>query len=279
MIVDSSPQYQDLLLTQKLGLFITETITIAFFVFDYVARLASCPRLFSFLVHPLNIVDVLVIIPYFIQVGVEQGVGSSVNGLAVFNVLKLFRVVRVLRLLRFGRLSGLQTAVLLGFKKALDAIFVFFVWFLLGLIFTGTLIFFSEQTISTFKVANLTWVYSDGTVTPFQSIYDSFFWSLITLSFLGEGTVYPRSALGQAVLALAICIGICVFIIPVALILRSVLMEVMAGNLGFVFVFVFIELVLFVFVFVFIELVLFVFVFFGFVFVFVFIFFSTDQQL
>jgi hypothetical protein len=122
MIIDSAPEFRGLLYSQKLGISITETITIVFFVFDYTVRIVSCPKLLRFIIHPLNIVDLLVILPFFIQIGVEQGLGRSVDGLAVFNVLKLFRVVRVMRLMRFGKLSGLQTAILVGLRHALYVI-------------------------------------------------------------------------------------------------------------------------------------------------------------
>merc|ERR1711991_1251818 len=94
------------------------------------------------------------------------------------SVLKLFRLIRVFRFVRFGKWSGILVALLLGIRKALDAFVLLVFLFLISMVFCSTLVFFSEQTISSFDTANRTWVYSDGTPTDFQSIYDSFWWAL-----------------------------------------------------------------------------------------------------
>ncbi len=225
LIIDSAPVFWGKQPEEKLGLVIVEGITILFFIFDYLVRLCSAPNIPRFVINPLNVLDVLVIIPYFVTLGVELGSTTQVPALGVVNVLKLFRLVRILRLLRFGKSSGVLVALWIGVKKATDALLVMVLFFIFAMVFSSTLLFFSEQTISTF--ANQTWTYtSDGSVTPFQSIYATFWWSLITMTFVGEGSVAPKSPLGQAVAALTILLGVACFVLPVALVIRSVIVEV-----------------------------------------------------
>jgi hypothetical protein len=57
-----------------------------------------------------------VIIPYFIQLGLELGLGVVASTLAILNVLKLFRLIRVFRFVRFGKWSGILVALLLGIR-------------------------------------------------------------------------------------------------------------------------------------------------------------------
>jgi voltage-gated potassium channel len=227
LIIDSAPTYWDRAASDKLGLVIVEAVTIAFFIFDYVVRLVSAPNVLRFVINPLNILDAVVIIPYFITLGVELGASVPVPALGVVNVLKLFRLVRILRLLRFGKSSGVLVALWIGVKKATDAMLVMVLFFIFAMVLSSTLLFFSEQTVSSFSNVTSTWTYTiDGSLTPFQSIYGTFWWALITMSFVGEGTVAPRSPLGQAVAAMTIILGVASFVLPVALVIRSVVVEV-----------------------------------------------------
>jgi hypothetical protein len=60
MIVDSAPTFYGRSLTDNLAITIIEGLTIAFFLFDYVVRLLTCPKLWKFVFNPLNIIDLLV---------------------------------------------------------------------------------------------------------------------------------------------------------------------------------------------------------------------------
>ena len=221
LLVDSAPKFYALDYGEKIPINVVEAVVIAFFIFDYVIRLCSAPHRLRFVVYPLNIIDLLVILPYFITLGVELGLGVS------FGANALVRVIRVARLMRFGRWSGLLIAIVRGMKRGgVSALFLLVFLFVLAMVFSSALLFFSEQTVSSFS-ANRTWVYEKtGSPTPFQSIYVTFWWALITLTFLGEGTVAPQSVLGQAVAALTIGLGLVSFAIPAALMIRCVIDEV-----------------------------------------------------
>ena len=126
--------------------------------------------------------------------------------------------------------SGILVALLLGIRKALDAIVLLVFLFLISMVFCATLVFFAEQTISTFDPQNRTWTYTSGNAiglqTPFQSIYEAFWWALITLTFVGEGTVAPLSGLGRAVAALTVVFGLLAWLFPIAIMVRSIILEV-----------------------------------------------------
>lgn len=60
-----------------IGIFIVDSITVGFFVIDYLIRFTSSPLKLWFLVSLYNIFDLCVIIPYFVQVGLEGSSGTS----------------------------------------------------------------------------------------------------------------------------------------------------------------------------------------------------------
>ena len=50
-------------------LFYLDTIVVVFFTIDYVGRLLTCPRLCKFLLSFLNFIDVVSIIPFYVEIG------------------------------------------------------------------------------------------------------------------------------------------------------------------------------------------------------------------
>ena len=96
----------------------------SFFHIEYATRLACSPRKFKFIVAPLNVIDLLAILPYFLSFAVDEAkVGSwlfSVNDLhysqetvvvgRAGKLLRLIRMMRILRVFKFVRhLTGLQS--------------------------------------------------------------------------------------------------------------------------------------------------------------------------
>ena len=74
--------------------FILETIVVLFFVFDYVARLLTCKKPLRFIIHPLNIVDIVSIIPYFLELPMQIS-GSAENDLSHIAIIRMIRYVRI----------------------------------------------------------------------------------------------------------------------------------------------------------------------------------------
>ena len=57
-------------------------------------RLISAPRRLIFLIQPLNLVDLVCIIPWYINLVISQ----QTNSTSVFRVLRMVRVFRVFKL-------------------------------------------------------------------------------------------------------------------------------------------------------------------------------------
>lgn len=58
-----------------------EVATVALFTTEYLARLACCPRLRQFLTSPMNAIDVLSVLPYFVSLLSEQLLGGTLLAL------------------------------------------------------------------------------------------------------------------------------------------------------------------------------------------------------
>lgn len=86
--------------------FIIETICVAWFSLEFICRLLVAPSKFTFIKNGPNIIDVVSIIPYFIQlIGlIYQKKDSSVSGFSsTLTVLRIVRLVRVFRIFKLSR--------------------------------------------------------------------------------------------------------------------------------------------------------------------------------
>ena len=86
--------------------FIIETICVTWFSFEFICRLLVAPSKFAFIKNGPNIIDVVSIIPYFIQlIGlIYQKKDRDVSGFSsTLTVLRIVRLVRVFRIFKLSR--------------------------------------------------------------------------------------------------------------------------------------------------------------------------------
>ena len=94
--------------------FIIETICVTWFSFEFICRFAVAPSKFAFIKNGPNVIDVVSIIPYFIQlIGlIYQKKDSNVSGfsstLTVLRIVRLVRVFRIFKLSRHFKVSGVN---------------------------------------------------------------------------------------------------------------------------------------------------------------------------
>lgn len=88
---------------------IIDWVTVGYFCLEYILRFSCAPRKVKFFVKPMNLVDFLAILPYFISAVID-----SLQDLHILSKAgKIMRLVRVMRILRIFKLvrhfAGLQS--------------------------------------------------------------------------------------------------------------------------------------------------------------------------
>ena len=152
-----------------------ELVCIICFTFEFVGRVISTPRLGHFIKSPLNVIDFLAIMPFY----VELAMGSSATGgsSAVFRIIRLVRVFRVFKLSRY--LSWVKV-----FTKAMATSFqpllMLLVVILIGTVLFSTAIFYAEH--GQWDEKQQCFVRFDNKCTPFISIPAAFWWCIITMT-------------------------------------------------------------------------------------------------
>lgn len=130
------------------------------------------------------IVDLASVIPFYI--------GFFVNT----SSLRLIRTLRVLRLLKFYKYSKSVQRIIHAFYNAgPDLLSIGFVVFVF-MFYSSTFIYESERISQPDK---------------FSSIFDAMWWSLVSMTTVGYGDLYPTTVIGRFIAALTIVFGIAIF--------------------------------------------------------------------
>jgi len=126
----------------------TERICIAFFTVEYILRFFAAPRKMRFVLKALNMVDLMAIVPFYIELiltlcGVDDKKLRDLRW--AFLVVRILRVLRVIRIIKLGRFSsGLQTfgMTLQRSQKQLQMMAIVLIT---GVVFFSTMIYFLEK--------------------------------------------------------------------------------------------------------------------------------------
>jgi len=192
-----------------------ETFCIMVFSVEFVLRLLSCPAgpgILRFIVAPMNIIDLAAILPWYIGKAYPGG-GDSAKGLAVLRVLRLTRVLRIFKMSR--NFQGLLLLIK-TFQKSATALLMLCFFVAICLILFATLVFESEK--GAWDEYRMQWIRADGTQSPFESIPESMWWTIITMCTVGYGDVWPITFAGQLVAIAAMFVGLLVLSLPITII-------------------------------------------------------------
>lgn len=118
--------------------FAMETFFASVFTADYVIRFILAKQKCAFVRELLNIVDLIAILPFYLELVFTFLIGAS-------DVMITFRVLRVVRLLKLNRNSPRLQAFLLTLKNcASDLLFLYFM-FTFGILLFGGAIYYVER--------------------------------------------------------------------------------------------------------------------------------------
>lgn len=178
------------------------------FTVEYVVRIACARRPLKYIFSFYGIVDLLALLPTFVIALPLFDVGASTQRLAVIRAIRLLRAFRIFKLAHMlSEAKAFRHAIWAARPKI--AVFLSFV--LIAVVIVGSTMHLIEGGIDET---------GDGTFVPtgFDSIPESMYWAIVTMTTVGYGDVSPVTPIGKALAAGMMILGYCTIIIPTGLV-------------------------------------------------------------
>ncbi len=177
------------------------------FTIEYVVRIVCARRPMRYMFSFYGIVDLLAILPTYLIALPVFDVGASAQRLAVIRALRLLRAFRIFKLAHMlSEAAALRQAVWAARAKV--AVFLSFV--LISVVIVGSAIHLIEGG----RIDDA----GDPIVTGFDSIPESMYWAIVTMTTVGYGDVSPTTPLGKVLAAGMMILGYCTIIVPTGIV-------------------------------------------------------------
>ena len=190
-----------------------ETLCILIFTLEFLLRISCTPTPRTYFLDTLNVIDLIAILPFFIELIVESSNDMSKSGmLRALRLIRVFRMLKVGRYLRWMRVFGKT----LSASIAPLSMMMFIIS--ISILLVSTLVYYAERGTwnSTTKMYER---YQNGALNDyFGSIPATFWWCIITMTTVGYGDVYPVTWTGRAIASATFLTGIAFFAIPISVI-------------------------------------------------------------
>ncbi len=196
-------------------MFMVESVCVAWFSLEFLVRFFHAQSKLEFARGPLNIIDAVAILPYYVSLFLElkdesvqdivAGAGrSTLDKLGL--ILRLMRALRILYVMRLARHSvGLQTLGL-TIQQSMTDFGLLLLFMCVAVTLFSPLVHLAESELA-----------PNAARSPqfsFSSIPASYWWSIISVTTVGYGDMVPRSIPGQLVALISILSGILILSFP-----------------------------------------------------------------
>ena len=172
---------------------ILEIIITSFFTIEYVLRILTIKNKKKYIFSFFGIIDLLAILPFYLSL--------------FFPITKYFLILRMLRMLRVFRIFNLLDFMNDGkfFVNALKSssrkIYIFLLFLMIFCVIVGSLMFMVE-----------------GHREGFESIPQSIYWAVVTVTTVGYGDVSPGTPLGKFFSILLMLAGYSIIAVPTGIV-------------------------------------------------------------
>lgn len=163
------------------------------FTVEYILRLISIKRPLHYVTSALGIIDLLAIIPSYLSFFFP-----GAKSLLVLRALRLLRIFRIFKLTHFlTEMEFLKASLRSSMKK----ISIFMLVVLALVIILGSIMYLVE-----------------GGRNGFNSIPDSIYWAIVTLTTVGYGDISPVTPMGKFIASVMMFIGYGIIAVPTGIV-------------------------------------------------------------
>ena len=168
-----------------------EIFSIIIFSVEYLLRVYVSKKPLKYIFSFYGLIDIIAILPFYLNTFLD------------LRFLRAFRVFRVFRALKLMRYNKALNRFNLAFKIVKEEIILFFMVTLVLIFITSAGIYFFEN---------------EAQPEVFKSVFHSAWWSIVTLTTVGYGDVYPITIGGKIFTFFVLMIGVGLVTIPAGLV-------------------------------------------------------------
>lgn len=172
---------------------VLEIIITAFFTLEYFLRILVIRNKKAYVFSFFGIIDLLAILPFYMSLFIP--------------ITKYFLILRMLRMLRVFRIFNLLdfmndgTFIVTALKNSSRKIYIFLLFLVIFCVIVGSLMFMVE-----------------GHREGFESIPQSIYWAVVTVTTVGYGDVSPGTPLGKFLSVLLMLAGYSIIAVPTGIV-------------------------------------------------------------
>jgi voltage-gated potassium channel len=170
---------------------IFEIFSVAIFTIEYIIRIYTAEKRWSYIFSFYGLIDLLSILPFYLAFFID---------LRSLKAFKLFRLFRLFKLTKYNKtLDKFQKAIANAKEE-----------FILFLVLTLIMFYLSSVGIYYFE--------HEAQPKVFSSIFDSMWWAVATLTTVGYGDVYPVTVGGKIFTTFMLLVGLGIVGIPAGIV-------------------------------------------------------------
>ena len=173
--------------------YLAEWIITIIFSIEYILRVISIRKPWTYIFSFYGIVDLLSTIPTYLVL--------LFGGHNFFFAIRAFRLLRVFRILKTTHYIGESNKLWRAVKNSRVKVFVFLFTVLIICIIMGTLMYLIE-----------------GPENGFDNIPLSVYWCIVTLTTVGYGDIFPATPLGQVLASVIMIMGYGIIAVPTGIV-------------------------------------------------------------
>ncbi|KAJ1350688.1 hypothetical protein KIN20_006549, partial [Parelaphostrongylus tenuis] len=183
--------------------FYVELVCNMWFSGEFLLRMLFSPRIGSFLKNPVNIIDFIATVSFYI----DWALDSVLSG-ANRDSVEFFSIIRILRLFKLTQHSVGLKILIQTFKASAQELFLLVFFVLLGIVIFAALVYYAERV-------------EDNPDNQFDSIPVGLWWAVITICTIGFGDLVPKTYLGMMVGSVCALMGVLTIALPVPVIVSN----------------------------------------------------------
>ena len=170
---------------------VSEVIITLLFTLEYVLRIVTSSKKWSYLFRFYGLIDLIAILPFYLSLGVD------------LRSIRIFRLFRIFRILKIAQYTQAMARLGKAFMLTRHEILIFLGATLMLLYFAAVGIYYFEHIHQPDK---------------FRSILDGLWWAVATLTTVGYGDVVPETTGGKLFTFVILICGMGIVAVPAGLI-------------------------------------------------------------